>query len=188
MHRTPRVVAAALALGAASARAADLPADAVVPPPAAAAAERPPPDLHARPPVATLFDLREYGAADPVVGARVDRLRSRRNVAVAAFGGAFLAGVVGSIVGTKRMLDRVDEQCPPPGGGRCEVKPEWGPALVSGGVSLVLGVVGFAILPKRADIEETVALWNGRHPEAPLEMEAAAAPEPAEPQAREQER
>jgi hypothetical protein len=111
MRRSVRLLAAALALAAAPLRGgADAP-PAAIPAPSTPGQGAPAPDLHARPPVANLSDLHGYGAADPVVGERVDRLRTRRNVAIAAFGGAVGAGFVGGIIAMAKAVNSPLE-CP----------------------------------------------------------------------------
>lgn len=166
-------LAAWIALGAASARAAEPEIAPAAPGEGEGAAPAPAaPDLRVRPRIATLPDLRPFAGADPAVGERLDRLRTRRNVAVAAFGGAIVSGIVGAVVTMVRTADEVGEPCPSvAAGGECRIGPDYGPTLVAGGVSLVLAGLGFAVLPKRSDVAETVALWNARHPEAPLELE-----------------
>ncbi len=129
----------------------------------------PTPDL--RPKIAEFWDLRWPADRDPVVAARVETLASRRSWSVnLALGGAVS-------LGTAALFAIPRKEC---AYGACTdgrvSHPEAAAAFaIVGGAALVAAI---ALWPGESSWREVVNLWNGRHPDQPLEL----APPPAPPQ------
>jgi hypothetical protein len=134
--------------------------------------------------VTDLQGVEQLSLLDLELRRRHDVLASRRAGAGIAFGGAVAGSVVAGIM---VFFERVKSDLAGPAA--CAVvtgvygqanltckpaSPNYTPALVTLGVSAALVGVGVALLPRSSDVAGAVALWNDRHPEAPVEGPAPA--------------
>ncbi len=137
--------------------------------PIAAAEAQPPLAPGLRPRIAKLKDLEPFARQDLVVAERVQRIERRRLTAfrwlLLATTSGLVAGVLATAHGTTscHFLDA-----------NCEPRPlSTTGAEVLGVSALGFAIIGVVLLARNGTAQETMELWNRRHPEAPLRWELA---------------